>query len=65
MIVVERGILEELGTGNVYQQEPLCLKDRCVHQGMNYLKNTLQSCCGNPFGNHKLKVVVNGKTREP
>jgi hypothetical protein len=28
VIVVERGMLQVLGTGKGYQQEPLCLKGR-------------------------------------
>jgi hypothetical protein len=41
------------------------LKERSVLLGINYLKNALQSCCGNVSGNHKLKIVVIGKAKKP
>jgi hypothetical protein len=42
-----------------------CVWKTSVLPGINCLKNTLQSCCGNAFGNHKLKLVVNGKAKKP
>jgi hypothetical protein len=38
------GMLQVLGDGKAYQQEPLCLKDKSVLPGINCLKNTLWLC---------------------
>jgi hypothetical protein len=37
-------MLQVLGTGKVYQQEPLHLKGRSVLPGISNLKNTLLTC---------------------
>jgi hypothetical protein len=40
VMVMERGNFAVAGTGKLYKQEYLCMKDRSVLPGINHLKNT-------------------------
>jgi hypothetical protein len=44
MVVETEGMLQVLGTGKDYQQEPFHLKNRNVLAGINHLINALQPC---------------------
>lgn len=44
MVVETEGMLQVLGTGKAYQQEPFHLKNRNVLTGINHLINALQPC---------------------
>jgi hypothetical protein len=44
VMVAERGDATSIYTEKAYEQDLVCLKDRCVLLGINCLKNALWSC---------------------
>jgi hypothetical protein len=64
-MVVERGLLQVVGTVKACQQEPLRLKDKCDCGHNSSKDHTTVKCCGNASENHILKLVVIGKVKRP